>query len=147
MSEPERSHGWTVFASIAIGVAGGWNLILGVAALAKKEYFHAASLLYQNLAFWGVVWIVIGALQVLTAILVMRRSTAGKALGLIGASVSMIVWFFSLGAHPVSSVLVIVLDSLILYALTADRPYGGDAPYAAGTRPSDMTAPAGRHFG
>jgi hypothetical protein len=124
MYEPERSHGWTMFATIAIGVAGVWNLILGIAAFAKKEYFDSASLLYRNLGFWGVVWIVIGALQILTAVLVARRTTAGKALGLIGASVSMIVWFFSIGAHPVAAILIIVLDGLILYALTADRPSG-----------------------
>jgi hypothetical protein len=146
MSEPERSPGWTLFASIIIGVAGGWNLILGVAALTKKEYFHSASLLYQNLSFWGVFWIVLGALQLLTAVLVVRRSTVGKALGIIGASVSMLVWFFSLGAHPISSVLVIVLDALVLYALTADRPYAGGA-YPPDARAADVSAPVGRHFG
>jgi hypothetical protein len=146
MSEPERSPGWTSFASITIGIAGGWNLILGVAAFAKKESFHTASLLYQNLSFWGVVWIVLGAVQVLTAVLVIRRSTAGKALGIIGASVSMLVWFFSLDARPIASVLVITLDALILYALTADRPYAG-GPYPPGARAVDVAPPVGRHFG
>lgn len=120
--DAERSRGWTLFAGIAIGIAGGWNLILGIATFSKKEYFDEASLLYSNLGFWGVVWIVVGALQVLTAILVLARMTAGQALGLMGASVSMLVWFFSLGAHPVASILVIALDALIIYALTAERP-------------------------
>ena len=138
MYEPERSHGWTLFATIAVGVAGGWNLILGIAAFAKKEYFHQASLLYNNLTFWGVVWIFIGALQVLTAILIARRTTAGKALGLIGASASMLLWFFSIGAHPVATILVIALDALILYALTADRPSGAVPSTARGGR-ADVT--------
>jgi hypothetical protein len=147
VDEPERSHGWTLFATIVVGVAGAWNLILGIAALTKKEYFHPASLLYQNLAFWGVVWLVIGSLQILTAFLVSRRTTVGKALGLIGASVSLLVWFFSLGAHPMASILVILMDMLILYALTADRPYGGVEPYVGRQDArEDLTIDVGRPF-
>lgn len=122
MSERERSTGWTMFAMFAIGIAGVWNVVIGIAGLSKSEYFEEGSLLYQNLAFWGWVWLIVGALQVLTAILLAFRMTAGTALGLIGASVSMLVWFFSIGAHPVSSILIIGLDVLILYALTAEGP-------------------------
>jgi hypothetical protein len=119
---------------------------MGIAALGKREYFDEASLLFQNLGFWAVVWIVIGALQILTAVLVARRTTAGKALGLAGASVSMLVWFFSLGAHPVATILVIALDALILYALSADRPYAG-GPTPPHERAMDGSVPAARHFG
>jgi hypothetical protein len=146
MSEPERSAGWTTFATITIAVAGAWNLLMGVAAISKREYFHEASLLYQNLGFYAVMWILIGSLQLLTAVLVARRTAAGKALGLIGASVSMLMWFFGLGAHPLASVLVIALDALILYALTADRPYAGES-YPRDSRAADGSIPAGRHFG
>jgi hypothetical protein len=147
MEEFERSHGWTVFASVVIFVAGVWNLILGVAAFTKKTYFSAGSLLYVNLSFWGIVWIFMGVLQLLTAFLVLRRSTAGKALGLIGASVSMIVWFFSIGAHPVSSILIILVDGLVLYALTADRP-SGDVPLGGTSDgPQSMRVEPGRRFG
>ncbi|HET9723804.1 MAG TPA: hypothetical protein VFR44_08175 [Actinomycetota bacterium] len=131
MYEPERSRGWTTFAAIAIAIAGVWNLGIGIAGLSKREYFEEASLLYSNLAFWGWVWLIVGALQLLTALLLALRKTAGTALGLAGASVSMLVWFFSIGAHPVSSILIIALDVLIIYALTADRPgstSAGDQP-------------------
>jgi hypothetical protein len=128
MYEAERSRGWTLFATIAIGVAGCWNLIIGIAAFAKKEYFDTGSLLYENLSFWGFVWIVVALLQLLTAFLLARRITAGKALGLIGVSLSMLIWFFSIRAHPTASVLIIVLDGLILYALTAEPSYDGPIP-------------------
>lgn len=146
MYEPERSRGWTVFAWIVIGVAGVWNLILGVAAFTKKEYFSAGSILYESLSFWGVVWIVIGVLQLLTTILVARRSVVGRALGLIGASVSMIVWFFSLGARPLASILVIALDALVVYALTAERDSGVSIA-SVDERYSSMAAEPGPHFG
>lgn len=146
MDEPERSHGWTMFATIMVGVAGAWNLILGVAALAKPEYFEETELLYENLSFWGVVWICIGILQVLTSVLIARRTIAGKALGIAGATASMFAWFFSLGAHPVASILVIVLDALILYALSADRPSPGDPTRPRGDRQTDLSLEATRHY-
>jgi hypothetical protein len=130
MDEPERSRGWTLFATIMVGVAGAWNLVLGIAALTKPEYFEETNLLYENLSFWGVVWICVGALQLLTSVLISRRTVAGKALGIAGATASMFAWFFSIGAHPVASIMVIVLDVLIVYALSADRPYGGSAERA-----------------
>jgi hypothetical protein len=141
--DAERSRGWTLFAGITIGVAGGWNLIVGIAAFAKKEYFDETSLLYSNLEFWGVVWVLVGALQLLTAFLVLARTTAGQALGLIGASVSMLVWFFSLGAHPMASILIIALDALIIYALTAERP-GSEGVEAR--RPDEMPVGPGQRF-
>ena len=147
MYEPERSRGWTVFASIVVGVAGVWNLILGIAAFSKKDYFVVGSLLYQNLSFWGVVWILIGLLQLLTSFLVVRGTTAGQALGLIGASVSMIVWFFSIGAHPVSSILIIVFDGLVIYALTADRQDVGVPVGRTSEGPPSVTFEPGRPFG
>jgi hypothetical protein len=142
--EAERSRGWTSFAGIVIGIAGGWNLIIGIAAFTKKEYFDEASLLYSNLSFWGIVWIVVGALQVLTAVLVLARKTAGQALGLMGASVSMLVWFFSLGAHPVASILIIALDALIIYALTAERPGSETAQVRL---PEQVPTGPGQRFG
>lgn len=147
MYEPERSRGWTLFATIAIGIAGAWNLVIGIAALTKTEYFDEASLLYSNLVFWGWVWLIVGALQLLTALLLALRKTAGTALGLMGASVSMLVWFFSIGAHPVSSILIIAMDFLILYALTAERPGSSGAGDLPAGRPYESPGVAGPRTG
>jgi hypothetical protein len=122
VGEPQRSRGWTRFAMIAIGVAGAWNITFGITAFAKKGYFDQASMLYSNLAFWGWSWLVVGLLQLLTVILIARGTVLGPGLGIAGAGVSMIVWFMSIGAHPISSIIVIALDLLVVWALTADEP-------------------------
>lgn len=122
MGDPERGRGWTRFAMVAIGVAGVWNLTLGIAAFARKGYFDQTALLYRNLAFWGWAWLLVGLLQLVTVVLIARRTTLGRGLGIAGASASMLVWFLSIGAHPISSILVIALDLLVVWALTADEP-------------------------
>jgi hypothetical protein len=122
MDEPQRSRGWTRFAMIAIGVAGLWNLALGITAFSKKGYFDQAAMLYRNLAFWGWIWLLVGLLQLVTVVLIARGTILGRGLGIAGASASMIVWFLSIGAHPISSILVVTLDLLIVWALTADQP-------------------------
>ncbi len=148
MDGSERRQGWTWFAAITIGVASGWNLMLGIAAFVKQDYFDVGSLLYDNLRFWGVVWLTMGALQALTALLVAFRLTLGRLLGVLGASVSMLVWFFSLGAHPIASIVIVALDLLILYALTAEQPDAESLPAAVRSAyPDARSVGSERHYG
>jgi hypothetical protein len=114
----EQFSGWWAFAGIMIVIAGGFNLIDGIAALAQKEYFSEQGLLYTNLQFWGWILLVIGAIQVLTAVLIFRRSTAGAVLGIIIAVLSAFAAFFAIGAYPAWAILVLVVDGLIIYGLT-----------------------------
>jgi hypothetical protein len=111
--------GWAYFAGILFMVAGFWNLFAGIAALARKEYFSEAGLLYQNLQLWGWVWLVVGAVQLVTSWLVISQRESGRVLGVILAALSMLVWFFSIGAYPLWGVLVVSVDVLILYGLIA----------------------------
>jgi hypothetical protein len=40
-------------------------------------------------------------------------------LGVVLASLSMLVWFFSIGAYPMWAIMIVALDALIIYGLTA----------------------------
>ena len=111
--------GWATFAGIMLIVAGFWNFFAGWAALVRKEYFSEASLLYHNLQVVGWVWLGIGVVQVLASFLVFTRRVSGQVLGVVLASVSMFVWFFSIGAYPMWAMMIVAIDALIIYGLTA----------------------------
>jgi hypothetical protein len=111
--------GWASFSGVLFMIAGFWNLFAGIAALARKEYFSAAGLLYHNLQLWGWVWLVVGAIQLITSWLIISQRESGRVLGIILASISMLVWFLSIGAYPLWGVLVVTIDALILYGLIA----------------------------
>jgi hypothetical protein len=114
----KQLSGWWAYAAVMMLIVGGFNLIDGIAALAQKEYFNESGLLYENLKFWGWIVLIIGIIQILVSILIFMRSTAGAVLGIIIAVVSAIFAFLSIGAYPLWSIAVLVVDGLVIYGLT-----------------------------
>jgi hypothetical protein len=104
---------------VLILVVGVFNVVWGFAALDKKELFVEGNLVYSNLEFWGWFFIIIGALQLLTAILLFGRRPGGAVLAVIGASVSAMMGFFSLLANSDWALAIIALDILVLWSILA----------------------------
>ena len=116
----ERTHsGWVTLAAVLVLVVGGYNIIWGYAALDKKELFNPHGLIYSNLDFWGVFYIVIGALQVLSAFLLFARRPSGLVLTVMGASLNLLMAFFALLANSDWAFVIIAFDVLILWSLLA----------------------------
>jgi hypothetical protein len=113
--------GWATLAGVLFLVAGIWNFIAGWAALARKEYFDEASMLYQNLQVVGWVWLGIGVIQVLTSYLLFAHMPSGRVLGITLAALSMLVWFFAIGAYPIWAIMVVAIDALVIYGLAVHR--------------------------
>jgi hypothetical protein len=142
----QRAPGIVTFAAVLFTIAGFFHGIEGLGAIFKKEYFNESSLLYENLQVWGWVSLILGVLQISAAYLLLGRSTAGRTLGILVASISAILTFFSIEAHPVGGILVIAIDVLIIHGLTvhadafvpggvdegpmAPRPETSGRPYA-----------------
>jgi hypothetical protein len=116
----EVGHGkrWATFALVLFLTLGALNIIDGIAALAKDSQFKADELLLGGLAFWGTVYLIVGLLQVLTAFLIWRGSFAGSLIGLSLASINAIVALLSVGAYPLWSVIILIGDGVVIYALT-----------------------------
>lgn len=111
-----RGGGWYDFAGAMFGIAGAFNSIQGLSAVIKKEYFAGGTLVYDNLQFWGWVWLIVGVLQVIAALMLLAGQ--GRVLGIILAALSAVISFTSIGAYPLWSILVIALDVLIIHGLT-----------------------------
>jgi hypothetical protein len=110
--------GWWAYAGTMLAIAGGFNLIDGIAALGQKEYFNEAGLLYTNLKFWGWWMLIIGILQLLACFLVFTRRQAGAVLGIFLAAVSAFFAFFAIGGYPLWALTILVVDGLVIYGLT-----------------------------
>lgn len=124
-SQQDRAQNWARFAAVLFLVVGLFNVIDGIAAISKDRHFNAEELLVANLTFWGVVLLIIGGLQLLTTVLIYRRSPAGQMLGVILAVLSMMAALLFLGAYPVWSIIIMVIDGVVIYALTV---YGESLP-------------------
>ncbi|HWX45033.1 MAG TPA: hypothetical protein VNY52_06895 [Solirubrobacteraceae bacterium] len=114
----QSSPGWAVFVAAYLGIAGILNVIWGIAALDNKAYFTSGGLLWSSLNTWGWIAIVVGAIQILGAILVAARRAGGAIIAGSLAFIGIMLNFLSIGAYPVWSVIGLVIDSLIIWAVT-----------------------------
>ena len=111
--------GWIAFAGAYLLVAGGMNLIWGIVALANKDAFRESGLVWSTLSTWGWIAIVVGTLQIVGGFMVFAQRFAGQWLAGVLAILGIFVSFFGLGAYPIWSVIVMVCNGLVLWAVTA----------------------------
>jgi hypothetical protein len=109
---------WLAFAGVYLMLAGGANLLWGIAALANKEYFSEDGLVWSSLATWGWVALVIGAVQFATGVLTYIRKPVAMIVALLLAMCGILFNFTTVGAYPLWSTVAIVCNALVLWAVT-----------------------------
>lgn len=115
-----RRSGWLTFAGIVALIAGGYNALSGIATLADDDTIaaQAQEVLYGiELTAWGWFWLLVGALQVLTGILILMRNVWGLWLGVIFTGLSALITVFVMFAFPEWALAVLLLDFLVLHGL------------------------------
>jgi succinate-acetate transporter protein len=115
-----RSGGVT-FAAVIAAVIGLFNILSGIAAIAEDDQTEAiGEVLYGvDITAWGWFWLIIGALQLLTAVLIFQRSPAGQVLGIAWAAITAVLSVFLIFVAPIWSLVVITLSVTVIFALTA----------------------------
>ena len=118
VSSPRARSGWIAFAGVYLIVAGLMNAIWGLAALSDSDVLRERALAWSNLTTWG--WLSIGAaaVQVAAGGLVLARRVVGRALAVVIALAGLFVNFLSIGAYPLWSILALVANGLVLWAVT-----------------------------
>ena len=115
-----RRSGWVTFAGVVALVVGAYNAISGIAALSDDDTIAAQAneVLYGiDLTAWGWFWLIVGALQLLTGVLILQRNEWGRALGVGMAGLSAVITVFVIFVFPLWSLAVLTLDALVLYGL------------------------------
>jgi hypothetical protein len=116
--DAREGRGWLTFAAVLFFAAGLANGLWGIAALANDNYFTVDELLFGDLSMWGVFYLALAALQFVVGYLILRRSPVGAVIGIGLALLHGLVALMSIGAYPLWTVIVLVLDGLIIYGLT-----------------------------
>jgi hypothetical protein len=110
--------GWVAFAGTYLMITGLLNLIWGVTALSKKEYFVDGGLVWSQLSTWGWIALVVAVVQFGTGALLFARKFIGSLLAGIVAATGIFVNFLSIGAYPVWSSVAIIGSALVIWAVT-----------------------------
>jgi len=118
LSRRVEGAGWLTFAAVLFLLAAAFNAVYGVAALANDDYFTADELLFGDLSLWGVVYLAFAAVQLGAGVLIIRRNAGGAVLGVGLAGLHAFTSLLAIGAYPVWSVIMLIVDGLIIYGLT-----------------------------
>ena len=113
--------GWIAFAGVMMIIAGAVNLFYGIIAAVNDEWvvFTNRANVYLDVSEWGWVHIILGAIVLLSGIGVFSGNILARTVGVIVASISLIANFFFLPVYPLWSLIVITIDVLVIWALTA----------------------------
>lgn len=119
MTDNNRKYasGPIAFATVVLAIAGILSLIDGIAAVGGDDRFDTSRLLFESLTGWGIAYIVIGLLQIYAAVELHARKPRGLILAVTMASLSGITHFLSIGAYPIWSVTVMILNFAVIFAL------------------------------
>jgi hypothetical protein len=115
-----RRSGWVTFAGVAARIAGGYNALSGIAALADDDTVaaQASEVLYGiDLTAWGWFWLIVGLLQLVTGVLILQRNAAGLWLGVLMACASAFFTVFVMFVFPLWAIAILAIDLLVLYGL------------------------------
>jgi hypothetical protein len=110
--------GWVAFAGAYMMITGLFNLVWGITALSKKEYFVEGGLVFSNLQFWGWIALIVAVIQFGVGALLFARKMIGMLAALVVSMTAIFVNFLSIGAYPVWSSIAIVGSCLVLWAVT-----------------------------
>jgi hypothetical protein len=123
--ERGRGYGLVLFASILLLVIGCFNLIDGIAAVAKSHVFTAnAHYVFGDLRTWGWITLILGCLQLLAAAGILAGSQAARWFAVAVIALNTIDQMFFIPSYPFWSLLIIAMDVVALYGLCA---YGSRA--------------------
>ena len=112
--------GWVTFAGVAALIAGGYNALSGIAALADDDTLAAQAkevLFGIDLTAWGWFWLLLGIVQLVTGVLILQRNNWGFWLGVTIAGTSAMLTVLIIFVFPLWAVAVLAIDFLVLYGL------------------------------
>ncbi|GAA3431763.1 DUF7144 family membrane protein [Kutzneria kofuensis] len=112
--------GWVFFAGVMLLVTGVLNVVEGYMALSQRaRVVMVEDKLYMiDLNGWGWALMVFGAVMLLSGLGLFAGSGAARIAAIVIVGVHAAVQVFWLSAYPLWSMLMIALDTVVLYALT-----------------------------
>jgi hypothetical protein len=126
--DPEQTGwaGWLVFASFMMFLVGSFQAIQGLVAIFDDGYYvvrESGLVVEVDYTVWGFVHLILGILLILCGAGVLTGNVVARGVGVLLAGLSALANMAFIGAYPVWSIIVIVVDVLVIYALTV---HGGE---------------------
>lgn len=109
--------GWIWFAGVMMIVDGILNTIHGLTAIFNGGFFIGARGLVFSVAGWGWVHLIIGVLLLVVGTALAVGKEWARVFAIVLVAFNIVTQMMSISIYPWWSILAIVIDGLILYAL------------------------------
>lgn len=111
--------GWVFFAAFMMVFIGFFQMLQGLTAVLKGEYYVVLPqwIVTVDLSVWGWVHMVIGGVLLCTGLALFSGKDWARALGVVFVGFSMLANLLFIAAYPLWSIVVIALDVFVAYAL------------------------------
>jgi hypothetical protein len=123
---PSAWVGWVVFAGLMMVLLGSFHVIQGLIALFQDDYYLVGKqglTVHVDYTTWGWIQLIGGIIVVCAGVAVFAGKVWARTIAVIVALLSAIVNIGFLAAYPIWSTIMIVLDIVIIWALTV---HGGE---------------------
>ncbi len=114
--------GWIMFASTMMVVLGCFHMIAGFVGLFKEDYYLVGKndlMVSVDYTAWGWAHLIVGALVIVAGVALLRGATWARIVAIVLAMVSAIANLAFMPAYPLWAVIMITVDILVIYAVTA----------------------------
>jgi hypothetical protein len=120
-TQPTGWTGWAAFAGVMMIIGGSISAFQGLVAVINDEWvvWGNQANLYLDISQWGWVHLIIGLIVVAAGFGIFSGNVLARTVGVIIAAVSMVSNFLWLPAFPVWAIIIITVDALVIWALTA----------------------------
>jgi hypothetical protein len=113
--------GWIAFAGVMMLILGSLDALWGLAAILNNEIVVVGGrgALIFDITTWGWIHLILGSVVALTGLGLIMGNTAARIAGVFFVAlnaIAQIVWF---PAAPLWAFLMIIIDTVIIYQLTA----------------------------
>ena len=117
--------GWIVFAGIVLMIVGAFDVLQGFVGIVQDEYVVATrkGLAIVDVTTWGWITLIWGVLLFFAGLGLLNGSGFARWLAIIGVSINAVQQIAFMAnwpqAYPLWNILVVTLNVLVIYALTA----------------------------
>jgi hypothetical protein len=119
-----RGAGRAITAAVFLGIGGVLNIIYGIAGISKSHVFTTnAHYVFGHLRTWGWVTLIIGIIEILASVSLLRGAAFGRWFGIFAGSLAAIGALLAIPSYPFLAISIFALSLWIIYGIVQ---YGAD---------------------
>jgi hypothetical protein len=113
--------GWAVFAGTVLSIVGAFNIIYGLAAIFRDEVITTTGnhVIVWDVTQWGWILLIFGILQLIAGMALFAGSSWARWFAVALAALNAVGNVGFLTVQPIWTGLIIALDIIVIYQLTA----------------------------